>query len=71
MQSSLPGDRSLGFFDGLIDGLFARRFWDPERAAVVKSPEYVLGELWAVSTQPLALLAAILDYERMRDEHAV
>jgi len=54
-----------GFFEGLIDGILGRRFWDPEVAAATKSCGYILGELWAVSTQPLALLAAMLDYEKL------
>lgn len=54
-----------GFFAGLVDGMLGRRFWDPEVAAATKSCGYILGELWAVSTQPLALLAAMLDYEAL------
>jgi hypothetical protein len=53
--------------DGLIDGMFARRFWDPDRARLEKSESYILGELWAAATQPLAALAALLDWERLRD----
>lgn len=60
-------DRRLGFIDGLIDGMFARRFWDSERAGMRKTEAYVLGELWAVATQPLAALAALLDWETVRD----
>ena len=56
----------LGFFDGLIDGMLARRFWDPERASREKTVDYILGELWATATQPLAALAALLDWEALR-----
>lgn len=56
-----------GFLDGLIDGMLGRRFWDPGVAAATKSCGYILGELWAVSTQPLALLAAMLDYEQLKE----
>jgi hypothetical protein len=63
MRTSETDGRPPGFLDGMIDGLFARRFWDPAVAAAPKSLGYILGELWAMSTQPLALLAAVLDYE--------
>jgi hypothetical protein len=58
--------RRPGFLAGLIDGMLGRRFWDPDVAAERKTGGYILGELWAVSTQPLALLAAMLDYEELR-----
>jgi len=59
--------RRLGFMDGLIDGMLARRFWDRDLAGKRKTEAYVLGELWAVSTQPLAALAALLDWETLRE----
>ena len=67
MSSNAVGTRPLGFMDGLIDGMFARRFWDPERRALVKNEAYILGELWAIATQPFAALAALLDWERLRE----
>jgi hypothetical protein len=63
-EESLP---LPGFFAGLIDGMLARRFWDPELARRRKSLAYVLGEVWAFGTQPLALLAAVLDYEKITE----
>ena len=59
--------RPLGFLDGLIDGMLARRFWDRERASREKTIDYILGELWAAATQPLAVLAALLDWEALRE----
>ena len=67
MSSKALVGRPLGFIDGLIDGMFARRFWDSELAGTPKTEAYVLGELWAVATQPLAALAALLDWEVLRD----
>lgn len=66
MMTAAIRPKRLGFFDGLIDGMLGRHFWDPERAAMVKTVRYVLGELWAASTQPLALIAAMSDWNRAK-----
>lgn len=63
MPESVTDGKPPGFLEGMIDGMFARRFWNPAVAAAPKSLGYILGELWAMSTQPLALLAAVLDWE--------
>lgn len=50
------------FVTGLIDGLLARHAWDAAVRHAPKAPAYILGEIWAFSVQPLALLFAVLDF---------
>ena len=50
------------FWTGLIDGMLARHVWDATVRRAPKAPAYILGEIWAMGVQPLALLFAVLDF---------
>jgi len=52
-----------GFMQGLLDGMLARRLWDPSVARARKTGSYLIGTLFAASAQPLALLTAVLDWQ--------
>jgi hypothetical protein len=54
--------------DGMIDGLLAKRLWDDETANASKSGNYVLGEMIAGATQPLAYYCAFRDWTEKKDD---
>lgn len=55
------------FLDGLLDGFIVKRLWDDKTAKARKSESYVLGELIAGATNPLAYYCTFVDWTENKD----
>ena len=57
-----------GFFDGLIDGVIGKRFWDRATREAYKTTSYISGEFAAGSVNPLAFYAEVVDLTERKYE---